>query len=398
MAGKPKVVGGVDTHADTLHVAVLTLLGRKLADKEFHTDARGYWDAIRFMTGHGRVQSVGVEGTSSYGAGLTKALITAGLEVIEVNRPDRAARRRRGKSDPLDAELAARAVLSGNATSAPKDPTIEAIRALFNARRSAVKARAAAMNQITSLLVTAPDPLRAKYRPLKENPLVNALASCRPGGEDPIAAAVLTALKTLAKRHQFLTSQADELEAQVDVLVTAANPALRAAFGVGPNTAAQLLITAGGNPERLRSEASFAALCGAAPVQASSGKTSKHRLSRGGDRGGNCALHRIALVRMSSHPQTREYVARQRKKNKSTKAILRMLKRAIAREMLRLLTHQIPIDDYSDLRPARQTKNITVTAVAEIFDVWPTIISRLERGLYRNDVMAEQYREWLTAA
>jgi transposase len=398
MAGKPKVVGGVDTHADTLHVAVLTMLGRKLADKEFHTDARGYWDAIRFMTGHGRVQSVGVEGTSSYGAGLTKALITAGLEVIEVNRPDRAARRRRGKSDPLDAELAARAVLSGNATSAPKDPTIEAIRALFNARRSAVKARAAAMNQITSLLVTAPDPLRAKYRPLKENPLVNALASCRPGGEDPIAAAVLTALKTLAKRHQFLTSQADELEAQVDVLVTAANPALRAAFGVGPNTAAQLLITAGGNPERLRSEASFAALCGAAPVQASSGKTSKHRLSRGGDRGGNCALHRIALVRMSSHPQTREYVARQRKKNKSTKAILRMLKRAIAREMLRLLTHQIPIDDYSDLRPARQTKNITVTAVAEIFDVWPTIISRLERGLYRNDVMAEQYREWLTAA
>jgi transposase len=398
MAGKPKVVGGVDTHADTMHVAVMTLLGRKLADKEFRTDARGYWEAIRFMTGHGRVQAVGVEGTSSYGAGLTKALITAGIDVIEVNRPDRAARRRRGKSDPLDAELAARAVLSGNATSAPKDPAIEAIRALFNARRSAVKARTAAMNQINSLLVTAPDPLRAKYRSLKENPLVKALASCRPGGDGPIAAAVLTALRTLAKRHQFLTSQADELEAQVDVLVTAANPALRAAFGVGPNTAAQLLITAGGNPERLSSEASFAALCGAAPVEASSGKSRKHRLSRGGDRGGNCALHRIALVRMSSHPQTREYVARQRQKNKSTKAILRMLKRAIAREMLRLLTCQIPIDDYSDLRPARQTKNITVTAVADVFDVWPTIISRLERGLYRNDVMAEQYREWLTAA
>jgi len=311
-----------------------------------------------------------------------------------VNRPDRAARRRRGKSDPLDAELAARAVLSGNATSAPKDPAIEAIRALFNARRSAVKARTAAINQITSLLVTAPDPLRAKYRPLKGDPLVKALASCRPSGDGPIAAAVLTALKTLAKRHLFLTAQADELEEQVDVLVAAANPALRAAYGVGPDTAAQLLITAGGNKERLGSEASFAALCGAAPVQASSGKTSKHRLSRGGDRGGNSALHRIALVRMSSHPQTREYVARQRKKNKSTKAILRMLKRAIAREMHRLLTHKIPIDDYSDLRPTRQTKNITVTAVAEIFDVWPTIISRLERGLYRNDAMAEQYREW----
>jgi transposase len=398
MAGKPKVAVGVDTHADTMHVAVLTLLGRKLADREFRTDAGGYREAIRFMTGHGRVQSVGVEGTSSYGAGLTKALITAGIAVIEVNRPDRAARRRRGKSDPLDAELAARSVLSGNATSAPKDPAIEAIRALFNARRSAVKARTAAMNQITSLLVSAPDPLRAKYRSLKQNPLVKALAACRPGGDDPVAAAVLVALKTLAKRHQFLTAQADELEAQIDVLVTIANPALRAAFGVGPDTAAQLLITAGGNPERLGSEASFAALCGAAPVQASSGKTKRHRLSRGGDRGGNSALHRIALVRMSSDPRTREYVAGHVEKNKSKAAILRMLKRAIAREMLRLLTNQIPIDDYNDLRPARQSKNITLTAVAKSFDVWPTIISRLERGLYRNDAMADRYRQWLTAA
>ena len=379
MAGKPKVVGGVDTHADTLHVAVLTMLGRKLADKEFHTDARGYWDAIRFMTGHGRVQSVGVEGTSSYGAGLTKALITAGLEVIEVNRPDRAARRRRGKSDPLDAELAARAVLSGNATSAPKDPTIEAIRALFNARRSAVKARAAAMNQITSLLVTAPDPLRAKYRPLKENPLVNALASCRPGGEDPIAAAVLTALKTLAKRHQFLTSQADELEAQVDVLVTAANPALRAAFGVGPNTAAQLLITAGGNPERLRSEASFAALCGAAPVQASSGKTSKHRLSRGGDRGGNCALHRIALV--PNVQPTRGpalYVHAQRAKGRDDAEILRLLKRALAREVFKSLTRGLAAPGLGDLRPARQAKNITLRTAAKAMDTYPSKLARIE--------------------
>lgn len=398
MAGKPKVVGGVDTHADTMHVAVLTLLGRKLADKEFRTDAKGYWEAIRFMTRHGRVQSVGVEGTSSYGAGLTKALITAGIEVIEVNRPDRAARRRRGKSDPLDAELAARAVLSGNATSAPKDPAIEAIRALFNARRSAVKARTAAMNQITSLLVTAPDAVRAKYRHQKANELVTALRNCRPSSDDPVATAVLTALKTLAKRHQFLTSQADELEAQIDVLVTAANPALRAAFGVGPDTAAQLLITAGGNPERLGSDASFAALCGAAPVLASSGKTNKHRLSRGGDRGGNSALHRIALVRMSNQPQTRAYVARQVEKNKSKKAILRMLKRAIAREMLRLLTNQIPVPEYADLRPARQAKNITLTTVADHFDVWPMTISMIERGKRRDDAFTNTYREWLATA
>jgi transposase len=298
----------------------------------------------------------------------------------------------------LDAELAARAVLSGNATSAPKDPSIEAIRALFNARRSAVKARTAAMNQIISLLVTAPDPVRAKYRPLKSNELVTTLRNCRPSSDDPVAAAVLTALKILAKRHQFLTSQADELERQIDVLVTAANPALRAAFGVGPDTAAQLLITAGGNPERLGSDASFAALCGAAPVEASSGKTNKHRLSRGGDRGGNSALHRIALVRMSNHPQTRDYVARQVAKNKPKKAILRMLKRAIAREMLRLLTNQIPVPEYADLRPARQAKNITLSAVANHFDFWPMTISMIERGKRRDDAFTNTYREWLATA
>ena len=177
MAARPRIVGGVDTHADTMHVAVLTLVGRKLADQEFPTTGSGYRSAIGFLTGHGAVEAVGVEGTSSYGAGFTKALITAGMRVIEVNRPNRAARRRRGKSDPVDAELAARAVLSGDATSAPKDPTIEAIRALFNARRSAVKARTAASNQITSLLVTAPEPLRAKYRSMKGDSLIAALAS-----------------------------------------------------------------------------------------------------------------------------------------------------------------------------------------------------------------------------
>ena len=265
-------------------------------------------------------------------------------------------------------------------------------------RGSAVKARTAASNQITSLLVTAPEPLRAKYRSLKGKSLIGALASCRPSGSDRVTVAVLTAVKALAKRHQFLTDQADELEKQIDVLVTAANPGLRAAFGVGPDTAAQLLITAGGNPERLNSEASFAALCGVAPVAASSGKTSKFRLSRGGDRGANSALYRIALVRMSNHPRTREYVDRQVKNKRSKASIIRMLKRAIVREIHRLLTQQIPVPEYADLRPARQAKNITLTAVADHFSVWPMTISMIERGKRRDDNFTDTYRQWLAAA
>ena len=344
------------------------------------------------------MEAVGVEGTSSYGAGFTKALITAGMRVIEVNRPNRAARRRRGKSDPVDAELAARAVLSGDATSAPKDPAIEAIRALFNARRSAVKARTAASNQITSLLVTAPEPLRAKYRSMKGESLIAALASCRPSGSDMTADAVLSALKVLAERHNFLTVQAVDLLKQIDVLVSAANPALRAAFGVGPDTAAQLLITAGANPGRLRSEPSFAALCGVAPVQASSGKTNRHRLSRGGDRGANNALYRIALVRMSNQPCTKEYVARQVAAHRTKAAIIRLLKRAIVREIYRLLTNEVEIPEYRDLRPSRQAKNITLTTAANHFQVWPMVISCIERGTRRDDAPAINYRKWLSAA
>ena len=176
------------------------------------------------------------------------------------------------------------------------------------------------------------------------------------------------------------------------------NPALRAAYGVGPDTAAQLIITAGANPQRLHSQASFAALCGAAPVPASSGKTSRHRLSRGGDRAANNALHRIALVRMSSHPPTREYVQRQLAGGHSKKEILRKLKRAIAHGIFKLLTRVVEIDDYSDLRPTRRAKSLTLTAAAGHFGIWPIEISRLERGLKRDDTLANAYRQWLTAA
>jgi transposase len=397
MAAVVQVVGGVDPHADTIHVAILTATGRPIGDAKFPATVEGYQAALEFLTGAGTVLWVGVEGAAGYGAGITRALTAAGLMVVEVERPTRSARRRAGKSDRLDAHHAARAVLAGR-ISPIKDQAIDGLRALHLARRSAVKAKTAAINQIHAILIMAPEPVRARFRKLSGNRLVTALGRCRGSFADPVTVEVVAALKLLADRHRQLTGQIRVLTGRIDALVTAANPALRAAVGVGPDTAAQLLITAGHNPQRLGSEASFAALCGVAPVPASSGKTSRHRLSRGGDRAANAALHRIALSRMRHDPQTRAYAAAQRARHRRGLEILRLLKRAIAREMYRLLTRQIPIPSYADLRPTRQTRNITLTAAARHFDVYPTLISRLERGQHRNDTLAENYRAWLTTA
>ncbi|ABK70144.1 IS110 family RNA-guided transposase [Mycolicibacterium smegmatis] len=393
------VVIGADTHLDTIHLAALSETGKPLGDAEFPTRPSGYYVAVKWAQSFGTVTLAGVEGTNSYGAGLTRALQDGGIDVVEVNRPDRAARRRRGKSDPLDAYAAARTALSGHGLAAPKDERTLALSALLTARRGAVKAHTAATNQIQSLLVTAPSELRECYRRYTTRGLVKELARCRPTAHtDPTAVAVLTALKALAYRAQFLHHQEHELTEQIHTLTQQMNPGLRAAHGVGPDTAAALLITAGMNPHRLRSEAAFAALCGAAPVPASSGKTTRHRLSRGGDRTANNALYRIALVRMSNDPRTPDYVARQTANGRSKIEIIRLLKRAVAREVFRLLSQPCAIDDYSDLRPARQAKNITLTTVANHLDVWPNDISRLERGLKRDDTLAANYREYLSAA
>jgi transposase len=392
------LVGGIDTHADTIHVAAIDLVGRELGDHEFATTPAGYAAALAFLAELGAPIVLGIEGTSSYGAGLTRAARQVGIEVREVIRPERSVRRMRGKSDPIDAYQAARAVLSQQADAAPKDEHVEALRALHNARRSAVKARTAAMNQIHHMLITAPTAVREKYRALKEKPLVTALATCRPGTAEPTSRAVLTALRILAKRHQFLTAQADDLQDQLRDHARTANPHLMSLRGVGPNTAAQLLITAGGNPDRLRSEASFAALCGTAPVPASSGKTTRHRLSRGGDRAANCALHTIALVRMSFDPRTRRYVQTQRNNGRDDAEILRLLKRAIAREVFKSLTRGLAAPELADLRPTRQAKNITITAAAKALDTYPSKLSRTEHGTYPDYELAQRYRAWLAAA
>jgi transposase len=392
------VLGGADTHADTIHVAAIDQHGRDLGDREFPTTSQGYRDALAFLVSFGLVTIIGIEGTSSYGAGFSRVARAAGIQVREVTRPDRAHRRAKGKSDPIDAYEAARAVLSGRAEASPKAEEVEAIRALHIARRSAIKARTAAINQIHHMLITAPDQIRQKYRRLAEERLVQALADCRPATQDGTSRSVLTALKLLAQRHQFLTRQAEDLEHQLADLVRAANPHLLSLRGVGPITAAQLLITAGGNPDRLRSEASFAALCGTAPVPASSGKTSRHRLSRGGDRAANSALHTIALVRMVCDPRTRDYVTRQADRGRDGTETLRLLKRAIAREVFKSLTGALAAPELADLRPARQAKNITITAAANAMGTYPSKIIRTELGTYPDYELARRYREWLSVA
>lgn len=228
------VFGGVDSHADTVHVAVISDNGGHLADAEFSTTTAGYAAALAFLAAHGRVIAIGVEGTSSYGAGFTRTARSLGHQVVEVNRPDRAERRRTGKSDPIDAYAAARAALSGRASSSPKDDTVTGIRALHNAARSAVKARTAALNQIGNVLITAPDAIRVKYGQLKGTDRTEALARLRPAG-DAVHIAVLTALKSLARRVKELTAEHEALTRALDGEVTTHNPGLRAAYGVGPD-------------------------------------------------------------------------------------------------------------------------------------------------------------------
>jgi transposase len=336
-----EITGGVDTHGLTHHAAVIDTIGRHLADQEFPATIRGYRDLLDWMRSHGTLAAVGVEGTGAYGAELARVLTAAGIAVIDVDRPDRKTRRMRGKSDPIDAYAAATAVLSGRATGTPKsrDGIVEAVRVLRTARRSAIKARTQAVNQIRGLLVSAPAILREQVAGLERAALIRTLARLRPGDDlsHPLAA-TRAALRRLARRHQLLDAEVAELDAELGPLTRQAAPALLELFGVGPETAGQLLASAGDNPERMRSEAAFAHLTGVAPIPASSGRTHRHRLNRGGDRAANNALHTIVLVRMRYDERTRTYVERRTKEGLSKKDIIRCLKRFVAREIYRALT------------------------------------------------------------
>ncbi len=331
---RTSVTGGVDTHSEVHVAAALDPVGGILGTREFPATAAGYAALLGWLRKFGDVVLIGVEGTGSYGAGLTRYLSAADVRVVEVDRADRQERHRNGKSDPLDAVSAARAALSGRASGQPKgrDGAVEAIRSLMVAKRSARHERTQAINQARALILTGPDELRARFAGLRAAALAQAVAALRPR---PGAAgySLRVALRELGRRVEFLDAQIGRLDELIVPLVTIRAPGLLGLYGVGPDTAALLLTAAGDQPERLRSEAAWAHMCAVAPIPASSGKTRRHRLNRGGNREANHALWRIVITRMSAHPETRAYVRRRTAEGLSKKEIIRCLKRYVAREV-----------------------------------------------------------------
>jgi transposase len=327
------VTVGVDTHGQVHVAGALDQLGRQLATWQAATTPAGYRALLDWARSLGEVQAWGVEGTGCAGAALARLLDGQGQLVLEVNRPDRSARRRRGKSDPVDAEAAAWAVLAGRATAIPKtgDQLVAMVRCLRVARATAVKGRTQAANALRALVVTAPAELREQLRELSAKRLASTAA--RPGPILTTTAATKLALRLLGQRYQALEA---ELAAWTPSW-TGSPPRRRQLCGVGPEIAGALLVAAGDNPERLRSEAAFSMLCGASPIPASSGKTVRHRLNRGGNRQANTALYRIVVVRLRWHQPTRAYLARRTKEGLSKREIIRCLKRYIAREVFAAL-------------------------------------------------------------
>ena len=338
-----EIVLGVDTHLD-IHVgAVIDSSGKFLGTRSISVSSTGYLELMHWASSFGSFRRAGVEGTGTYGAALCDTLISHGITVLEVNRTDRAKRRLQGKSDPTDAENAARAVLSGIATAIPKHHSgaCEAMRIASVARRSAVKAKTQSINQIRALLVSAPQEVREKLWRVKALDCVNACLRMRRLGKTPHLTTLAITLKSLARRWRALSKEVILLDGELDRLTNRYAGQLRSRFGVGPNTAAILLSVAGDNPGRLKSEASLAALCGVNPLPASSGKTVRHRLNRGGSRAANNALWTIAMVRMRSDPRTLAYVKRRTSEGLTTKEIQRCLKRYIVRELYPLITGEL---------------------------------------------------------
>jgi len=328
---------GVDTHAKTHTLVIVEARTQRTAQKlALDANRTGYRRALRLARRRAPGCRVwAIEGTGSYGAGLTRFLAERGEQVREIERPKRAPGRR-GKSDAIDAERAARELLAGTAGSHPRsDAEAQALRALLVTRESAVRQCTASLNELRALLLTAPAELRERLQDLSEARLVGVCCKLRPG-RDAERAAHSLALRTLARRVRALRLEAATLEDEIERRVRESSPQLLAQRGVGPISAACIL-TSWSYRGRLRSEAAFARLAGAAPIPASSGQTVRHRLDRGGDRRLNRALHTILLTRRRLDPDTRAYVTRRVVEGKSEREAVRCLKRYLARSLFRLL-------------------------------------------------------------
>lgn len=343
---EPDVIGGVDTHKHTHFAAAIDAQGAFLGAAEFPASDDGYRDLYAWLAGHGHLRAIGIEGTGHFGTTLTRYLTERGERVLEVNRPNRLARRFEGKSDRFDAEQAARSVLSGLARATPKAKTgvVEVIRILRVTRANAVKARTMAFNLLHGVVVTAPSPLHDELVPLTKRTLVNRCARLRPETEDLgsllgssdrlLVCGTKRALRDLARRYQALDAEVRGLDVQIAALVRATAPDLVAIFGVSTELAGQFLVTVGDDFGRIKSEAAFARICGVSPKPTGSGKTSgRHRLNRSGDRAANSALYLVVLVRMRHHAPTRAYFERRTAEGLSKREIIRCLKRYVARQV-----------------------------------------------------------------
>jgi transposase len=339
-----KVVVGVDTHKYVHTAVAVDVVGGVQGTTSVSADRGGYEQLDTWASQFGQVLAFGVEGTGSYGAGLASHLRRHGHKLVEVNRPDRRVRRQRGKSDPIDAENAARAVLAGTATATPKsaEGTVEMIRHLKIARDGAVKARTQAMVTLKALIVTIPDELRQQLQGLPKMTLIERCAGLRPGPVTSPAASAKHAIRAMARRWKDLHDEIKEHDALLVELTKTHAPDLVDAFGIGADTAAEVLVTVGDNPERIRSQAAFAKLAGVCPVPASSGKTNRHRLNRGGHRQLNSALYRVVIVRMRFHQPTIDYVTRRTAEGKTKQEIIRCLKRYLAREIYQYVKAKQP--------------------------------------------------------
>lgn len=334
-----RITGGVDTHLDVHVAAALDERGALLGVESFATTPIGYRALSDWFKSFGTVELVGVEGTGSYGAGLTRHLHREGTAVVEVDRPNRQRRRRKGKSDPQDAIAAARAAQGGEATGLAKtrDGNVESMRVLRVARFSARRSRTQAINQIRSLVSTAPDELRAELRDLSIYRVLTVASAYRHTGKTDVMTLTKLSLRTLARRALVLEEEVKEIDSILTTLVAETAPELCAIDGVGTDVASAILVAAGDNPERLKNEATFAKLCGVSPLDASSGKQVRHRLNRGGDRQANSALWHIVFTRMVKDPRTRHYIERRMKDQRTKKEAIRCLKRYVAREVFAAL-------------------------------------------------------------
>jgi transposase len=343
LADEVDYVVGVDTHLDEHVLAVVVApSGAVIARRSVHASARGYATALRFAAEAANgARAWAIEGSGHYGAGLARHLASRGETVFEISRTPRTERRLRGKDDALDAARTARAALASETLALPRSgERREALRLLLVARRSAVDVRREALGQLRGVIVTAPDQLRHELQGLPVGRLLercSGMRRSRSASTDELATRLV--LRSLARRINAATTEAAELEHELLAHVRALAPRLLDEPGVGPIVAAQLIVT-WSHPGRVRSEAAFARLAGVAPIPASSGKTTRHRLSRGGDRQLNRALHTVILHRRQHDPATKDYIARRIAEGKSRRDATRLLKRYLARHLYRLLQQQ----------------------------------------------------------